>query len=74
MLTKDDLQAIEGLVTGIVDKKIDPIAKDLKDVKNRVRKIEKNVDVMAKAFDKADVTLEKRVKRIEGHLSLPKMN
>lgn len=67
MLTKNDLQSI----TDIVDSRTLPIAKDLKIVKRKVTKIEKIVDTMGKVFDKADVELYKRVKRIEQHVGFP---
>lgn len=56
-----------------VEIKVDGVGKDVKDVKARVRKTEKTVDVMAKLFDKEDVSLAKRVRRIENHLSLPQI-
>lgn len=64
MLTKDDLKEIKNL--------LNPLEKDLRDVKKRVRKIEKTADVMIGMFDAADVKLQKRVTRIEEHLNLPK--
>ncbi len=64
MLTKDDLKEIKNL--------LNPLEKDLGDVKKRVRKIEKTTDTMIDIFDVADVKLQKRVTRIEEHLDLPK--
>lgn len=59
-LTKSDLQEIKKIVN--------PLAEDIKDINKRTKKIEKNVDLMARIFDKTDVQLAKRVKRIEQHL------
>lgn len=50
--------------------KLNGIDKDIKDVKKRVRKTEKTVDVMIDLFDKEIVKTQKRVTRIEDHLSL----
>ena len=44
MLTSNDLKQIKNL--------IDPLSIDIKDVKKRVRKIEKTVDVMIDQFDR----------------------
>jgi len=59
MLTNDDLKKIKGIIS--------PLEKDIKDVK-------KTVDAMARLLDSADVKLEKRVQRIEEHLSLTDKN
>ena len=67
-LTKNDLLQIRTVVKG----EIEPLAKDLTDVKKRVKKIEKNVDVMARLFGAEDVRLAKRVSKIEEHLNLSK--
>lgn len=69
-LTKNDLIQIRT----VVKDEIEPLARDLKDVKTRVKKIEKNVDVMARLFDAEDVKLAKRVSKIEEHLGLPSKN
>jgi hypothetical protein len=85
MLTKNDLQQIGKVIDdrlgSKLDEKLNPIKttlglvqKDLKDVKKRVGKIEKTVDVMAKLFDAEDVRLGKRVATIEKHLDLTSKN
>lgn len=62
MLTTDDLEQIKK----ILDDRIGPLTKDLKDVKKRVRKIEKTTDVMIKFFNKEDLMLQKRVEKQVG--------
>lgn len=59
MLTTDDLKKIKRVIS--------PLEKDIKDVK-------KTVDTISRLFDAADVRIERRVKRIEEHLSLPDKN
>ena len=63
MLTKSDL----GQIKDVVKDAIRPLEKDIKDVK-------KTVDTMARLLDSADVKIEKRVRRIEDHLSLTDKN
>jgi len=85
MLTKNDLNQIRSVVKEEVKNEVadqvkmglEPIAKDLsnvkkdlKDVKKRVKKIEKTVDVVIDHFDREIVGTQKRVGRIEDHLSL----
>lgn len=62
MLTTDDLDQIKNLLT--------PLEKDIKDIKKRVKKTEKTVDVVIDLFDKDIVTVRKRVDKIEDHLNL----
>lgn len=62
MLTNNDLKQIKNL--------IDPLSLDIKDVKKRVKKIEKTVDVMIDQFDGEIVRTQKRVGVIEDHLNL----
>lgn len=50
--------------------KLNGIDKDIKDVKKRVIKTEKTVDIMIDLFDKEIVKTQKRVSKIEDHLSL----
>lgn len=74
-LTNSDLKKIEQIVTTqvkhIVSTKVDPIAKDLKDVNGRVKKIERNIELIVGFFDEQDTKLSKRVAKIEKHLGLP---
>lgn len=72
MLTRDDLAEIGSIVKSQIQTELEPIKKDLGDIKKRVRKIEKTTDVMVKSFDEEDVRLHKRVSKIEQHLGLPK--
>jgi len=53
-----------------VKKDLSNVKKDLKDVKKRVKKIEKTVDVVIDHFDREIVGTQKRVGKIEDHLSL----
>lgn len=66
MLTQDDLNQIKKIV--------EPLGKDIKDVKKRVKRIEKTTDVMIKVFDREDVKLHKRVTKIEEHLGFTSKN
>ncbi|EKD86641.1 MAG: hypothetical protein ACD_37C00206G0001 [uncultured bacterium] len=50
--------------------KLNGIGKDMKDVKKRVIKTEKTVDIMIDLFDKEIVKTQKRVTRIEDHLRI----
>lgn len=70
MLTNSDLKEIKN----IVDNTVNPLSKDIKDVKKRVRKIEKTVDIAIKMLNEDDVKLIKRVTKIEGHLGLSSDN
>lgn len=76
MLNNDDLKKIKGvvhdaiheetpgIVEEIVEKKLKPVNKDL-------RKIKKDITTIIDYFDRGQMKLEKRVDRIENHLSLP---
>lgn len=66
-LTKDDLKEIGK----IVQSELVPVKNDLRDVKKRVIKIEKNVESMLGFLDAEDVSLHKRISKIEKHLDLP---
>lgn len=67
MLTKSDLNQIRVVVNEevdvVVEKKLKPIKKDL-------RYLKKTVDLTVKNYDEGDIKLERRVKRIEGHIGL----
>lgn len=56
---KDDINSFK--------KQLEPISSMQKDI----RSISKNVKILIDHFDKRDVRLQKRVKRIEDHLELP---
>ncbi len=47
-----------------------PVKKDLTDIKKRVKRIEKTVDVMNDQFDREIVRTQKRVDGIEENLNL----
>lgn len=68
MLTKDDLIAIGQVIDQRLDKRLEPITKDIKGIKSDLTKIQKDVRVMLAVLDRADVELHKRVERIEEHL------
>jgi hypothetical protein len=57
MLTKNDLQAIDGIVT--------------KRIRQELKPVNKKVDLLISFFDREIVSLKKRVGRIEGHIHLP---
>ena len=70
MLTKNDLQAIKEVVDETIDTKLDV---KLKPIKKDIKKIKKDVSVLIDHFDKRDLHLQKRVRRVEDHLRLPSL-
>lgn len=84
MLTKTDLSQIGNIIDEKLDNKLEPIKKDLtylkrdvtdlkKDVKylkKKVNKIDKTVSLTVRNYDEADVKLERRVRKVEEHISL----
>ena len=74
-LTKMDLQEIRNVVHeevgNIVDERLDM---RLKPIKNELQYIRKTVEIIAKNYDEGDTKLDRRVRRIEQHLSLPDEN
>jgi len=68
MLTKGDLQAIKQVVKNEVDESLDI---KLKPIRKDMRKIKKDVKTLIDHFDKRDVRIQKRVKKIEEHLDFP---
>jgi len=73
MLTKDDLISIGQVIDQRFDKRLEPLSKEIKDIKSDLRKVQKDVRVMLAVLDRADVELYKRVERIEEHLGLSKL-
>jgi len=72
MLTKNDLQAIREIVDERLDAKLEEkLDKKLRPIKRNITKIKKNTETLIDHFDKRDIQLQKRVKRIEAHLNLP---
>jgi DNA anti-recombination protein RmuC len=85
MLKNGDLKAIEKIVDQSVERKLEPVKKDIgvlrqdvgglkndmKSVTKGIKHIKKNVDVMIDSFNRDDMRLQKRVKRVEEHLHLP---
>lgn len=67
MLKKTDLNQIRVVVNeeveGVVEKKLKPVKKDL-------RYLRKTVDLIVKNYDEADVKLQRRISKIEQHISL----
>lgn len=53
-----------------LNEKLSGVEIDIKDVKKRVKKTEKTVDVMIGMFDKEIVGTQKRVTKIETHLQI----
>lgn len=63
MLTKLDLLQIKKIIQEEVHKELTPVKKDIK-------KLQKSMDKMLDVLDREDVTLRKRIERIEDHLGL----
>jgi Na+/phosphate symporter len=82
MLTKNDLnqirsvvhEEVDEIVDGKLDKKLEPIKKDLTYLKKKINRIDRTLNLTVKNYDEGDVRLEKRVRRIEHHLALPEKN
>lgn len=70
MLTKLDLLQIKKIVQQEIHQEVNPIKKDIKTLKLDVKKIQKTIDTMLDVLDREDVTLRKRVEKIEDHLAL----
>jgi len=73
MQIQNDINELDDRMKN-VEIRTDSVGKDVKDIKKRVRKIEKTVDIVARLYDAQDVKLAKRVTRIEHHLDLPREN
>jgi len=82
MLTNNDLKQIRIVVRDEVKNEVatqlkdglEPIKKDLRVVKKDISYLRKTVDIIAKNYDEGDVKFERRVGKIEKHLSLPAGN
>lgn len=78
MLTKHDLSAIAEIVdtsidkrlTTVLDNRLRPIQKDIKNIQSDMKIVQKDIRVMLAVLDRADVELRKRVERIEEHLGI----
>ncbi len=62
LATKDDISSLEA--------KLKPITKDIQYLRKKTNRIDKTVSLVAKNYDEGDVRLERRVRKIEQHLSL----
>ncbi len=79
MLTKSDTKIIGDLFDIKFDKKFDekfdekfkPIGKDIKIIKNDVKKLKKDVAAVIDMSDKGLLKVQTRVKIIERHLGFP---
>ena len=83
MLTKNDLQQLDTLITKRIhsetrkivqeeiQKETHPIRNDLKTMKEDISQIRKDMKTIISFFDREYLELRKRVERIELHLSLP---
>lgn len=77
MLTKQDLQSIGNLIDEKLDAKftaeVSPIRKDIKTIKSRLKKVEKDLSTAINLFDGHIIDLEKRADRVDHHLGLPRL-
>lgn len=67
MLTKDDLGAIQTIISN----EVKPIKKDVASLKKDVRKLRKDLNITITSFDREIIDTRRRVNRIEDHLHLP---
>lgn len=81
MLTKDDLEQIGNLINSNLDQKLEPLNKHLAALNAKIEateahlaakidKVQETVDIVQNVVVEDHVKLEKRVSRIEDHLSL----
>ena len=70
MQVQNDINELDDRMKN-VEIRVDVVGKGVEDIKKRVKKIEKDVNLIGRLFDEGDVKLERRVKRIEQHLVLP---
>jgi len=71
MLTKNDLNAIQTIVKTIVKKEVDEkISKSIKPINSKLNKMQKDLDLVIRTFDKDIIETKHRVDRIEKHLDL----
>lgn len=66
MLTKDDLQAIRGVVKEEIDISI---KKELKPINRRLNKLDKKLDLVIKTFDNEIIDHELRITHLEENSS-----
>jgi len=75
MLTKDDLTAIRGIVKEEVRTEVvQVVKKELKPIHQKLNKLDKKIDLIARALDSDIVDLQKRTNRVEEHLHLSPLN
>ena len=56
-----------------INGRLDNLEKEQKRQGRDIKKIKETLDVMIRSFNREDVQLHKRVKRIEDHLDLPRL-
>ena len=79
MNTNDDLirrigEVVDERVTAQLEpikNRLDSLEKGQKSQRKSSKKLQKTLDVVIDTFDRGDIHLHKRVKRIETHLGLP---
>lgn len=79
MLTKQDLNAIGGLIDTKLEEKLEEkletkLEEKLSPIKKDIRKIQKTLDVAIDRFDQNDVIIVENVRKIQTHLNLPVMD
>jgi len=77
MLTKDDLKEIRGAIAEEINpikEEMAPIKKELKEISRRTKRIDKTLSVAIKSLNGDNMSLPKRVKKIEDHLGLSSKN
>lgn len=68
MLTDQDLKKIQQLTKELLSTELEPIKKDLKYLKRKTSRIERDQKMMLDVLNQDDVQLHHRVKRIEDYL------
>lgn len=73
MLTKQDLNAIGGLIDTKLESKLSPINSNISEIKKDLKHVKKVLDQTAYTLDKDNLSTLARVKRIESNLGISQM-
>ena len=75
MLTKQDLNAIGGIIDDKLEEKLESkLEEKLAPIKKDIKKIQKTLDTAIDRFDQNDIKIVDNVRKIQTHLNLPVMD